>query len=99
LVAFHSALECFDYVNPLKPCLLPPPAVEDCRGTITADDRAADARGRDGIFVLDPAGDDTIKGRFKCPRSILSDLGFEASDIEIIQGLVGKRLQLEIHLP
>jgi hypothetical protein len=74
-------------------------AIEDCRGAITADDRAANARDRDGIFNLDPAGDDTIRGRFKCPRGILSDLGFSPADIDTIQGLVGKRIQLKINLP
>ena len=69
-------------------------AIEDCRGAITADDRD-----RDEDFDLDPAGDDTIRGRLKCPRGILSDLGFSPTDVDTIQGLVGKRIQLKINLP
>ena len=68
--------------------------VEDCKVAMTADDRD-----RDGIFDLDPAGDDTLKGRLKCSRGVLSDLGFSAGEVDIIQDILGKRTKLKINLP
>ncbi len=68
--------------------------VEDCRVAMTADDRD-----RDGTFDLDPAGDDTLRGRLKCSRGVLSDLGFSAGEVDIIQDIVGKRTKMKINLP
>jgi hypothetical protein len=68
--------------------------VEDCKGAMTADDRD-----NDGDFDLNPAGDDRIRGRLRCHRDVLDDLGISAAGIDIIQGIIGSRLRLNINLP
>ena len=68
--------------------------VEGCKGSMKADDRD-----RDGNFSLSPTGDDTIRGRLRCPRGVLSDLGFSAGEVDTIQGIIGNRVRLNISLP
>lgn len=67
---------------------------EKCKGAMTAEDRD-----NDGDFDLSPAGDDRIRGRLRCHRDILDDLGFSSTAIEILQGIIGNRTRLNISLP
>jgi hypothetical protein len=68
--------------------------VEDCKGTMTADDRD-----NDGIFDLNPRRDDRIRGSLRCHRDVLDELDFSTADIDTIQGIIGNRIRLNINLP
>lgn len=68
--------------------------VEDCKGAMTADDRDSDDN-----FDLSPAGDDRIRGRLRCHRDVLDDLGFDNVEVDAIQGIIGNRTRLNISLP
>ena len=67
---------------------------EKCKGAMRADDRD-----RDGNYNLTPLGDDRIRGRLRCPRDVLSDLGFSAANVDIIQNLIGRSTKFNIKLP
>jgi hypothetical protein len=68
--------------------------VEDCKGSMQADDRD-----NDGSFDLSPAGDDRIRGKLRCRRDMLEELGFSPNDIDSIEGIIGNRTKMNIRLP
>jgi len=68
--------------------------IEECKGAMTADDRD-----NDGNFDLSPAGDDRIRGRLRCYKNVLDDLGFSSTEIDIMQGIIGTKTRLNINLP
>ena len=68
--------------------------IEDCRGSLQADDRD-----NDGVFDLNPTGEDTIRAKLKCPRDFLTLLGFSPQQVGLIQEVIGKRGTLTIKLP
>jgi len=68
--------------------------VEECKGAMSADDRD-----RDDSFDLTPGGDDRIRGRLRCHRDVLEDLGFSPADITTIQDIIGRRTGFSIRLP
>ena len=68
--------------------------IERCKGSLKADDKD-----NDGIFNVMPAGKDSLRARLRCPRDVLEQLGFSATDIGTIQGIIGKRTNLTINFP
>jgi len=68
--------------------------IAGCRGSLQADDRD-----KDGVFDLNPTGEDRIRAKLKCPKDFLTLLGFSIKDIDTIQQVIGKRGTLTITLP
>jgi hypothetical protein len=69
-------------------------AIEDCKGSMSADDRD-----KDGMFDVTPTSDDRIRGKLRCKRDMLEDLGFGPVEIIAIEGIIGNRTKLSIRLP
>jgi hypothetical protein len=69
-------------------------AIEDCKGSMSADDRD-----RDGEFDVTKTSDDRIRGKLRCRKDLLEDLGFGPVEIIAIEGIIGNRTKLSIRLP
>jgi hypothetical protein len=68
--------------------------VEDCKGSMQADDRD-----NDGTFDVTKTSDDRIRGKLRCRKDLLKDLGFGPNEIDAIEGIIGNRTKLNIRLP
>jgi hypothetical protein len=69
-------------------------AIEDCKSSLSADDRD-----RDGDFDVTTTSDDRIRGKLRCHKDTLEELGFGPNEIDAIEAIIGNRTKLTIRLP